>query len=115
MQVNSQDADVLRQLLFSYIKSRTVIEQRMLQTPAKVAKGTPAKEKAAKRKPMGEKTPQKVCYSCAMKLLQPHSDCHICLHRKCQSMVRNEDFTLEPDNNTKSAKRKPTGETTPQR
>jgi len=82
LQVKSQDADVLRQLLFSYIKSRTVIEQRMLQTPAKVAKGTPAKEKAAKRKPTGEKTPQKVCYSRARKLLRPYSDCHICLHRE---------------------------------
>ncbi len=82
VQVNSQDADVLRQLLFSYIRSRTVIEQRVLQTPAKLAKGTPAKEKAAKRKPMGEKTPQKVCYSRARKLVTPRSDWHICSHGK---------------------------------
>ena len=56
VQVESHDARVLRQLLFSYIKSRRVVAQGQ-----SIAPGSSVKEKiASKRKSMTEKTPQKV-------------------------------------------------------
>jgi hypothetical protein len=56
VQVDSHDASVLRQLLFSYIKSRHVVAQGQI-----TASGSAVKAKSAsKRKYMTEKTPQKV-------------------------------------------------------
>ena len=56
VQVDSHDAGVLRQLLFSYIKSRHVVAQGQI-----TASGPAVKAKSAsKRKSMIEKTPQKV-------------------------------------------------------
>lgn len=56
VQVDSHDAGVLRQLLFSYIKSRHVVAQGQSN-----ALGSAVKAKSAfKRKSMTEKTPQKV-------------------------------------------------------
>ena len=56
VQVDSHDARVLRQLLFSYIKSRRVVAQGQ-----SIAPGSTVKENSAsKRKSMTEKTPQKV-------------------------------------------------------
>lgn len=56
MQVACHDAAALRQLLFSCIRRRLIVAQGLSSPPGKAAKDQPAK-----RKSVGEKTPQKVC------------------------------------------------------
>ena len=55
MQVACHNAAALRRLLFSCIRRRLVVAQGLSSPPGKAAK-----EKPAKRKSVGEKTPQKV-------------------------------------------------------
>ena len=58
VQIDTYDAGVLRQLLFSYIKSRHIVAQGQ-----STASGSAVKAKSAlKRKSMTEKTPQKVVF-----------------------------------------------------